>query len=87
MLSFMRTTVTLDSDTEQLIRRHMKERRISFKRALNDAVRDGLSSVHRPDFRTPTMSMGRPVVNLDRALQISGELEDEELIRKMQYDV
>ena len=87
MLSIMRTTVTLDADTEQLIRRHMKERRISFKRALNDAVRDGLSSVHRPDFRTPTMSMGRPVVNLDRALQISGELEDEELIRKMQYDV
>ncbi len=87
MLSIMRTTVTLDADTEQLIRRHMKERRISFKRALNDAVRDGLSPVHRPDFRTPTMSMGRPVVNLDRALQISGELEDEELIRKMQYDV
>jgi hypothetical protein len=87
MLSIMRTTVTLDADTEQLLRRHMKERRISFKRALNDAIRDGLSSVHRPEFRTPTMSMGRPVANLDRALQISAELEDEELIRKMQYDV
>lgn len=27
--------------------------------------------------------MGTPVVNLDRALQIAGELEDEELIRRM----
>ena len=33
-------------------------------------------------FRTETASMGLPTVNLDKALQLAGELEDEELIRK-----
>lgn len=87
MLSVVRTTVTLDADTEELVRRRMNERRLSFKQALNDAIREGIGSVRRPDFHTPTVSMGQPMVNLDRALQLSAELEDDELIRKMQYDV
>jgi len=81
----MRTTVTLDDDTEQMIRRRMKERRLSFKQALNDAIRDGCAQPGpAPEpFRTMTASMGVPMVNLDRALQLAGELEDEELVRKM----
>ena len=39
----MRTTVTLDADTELLVRRRMRERGISFKQALNDAIRAGLT--------------------------------------------
>lgn len=79
----VRTTVTLDPDAEALLRRHMRERGLSFKAALNDAIRAGLG---RPDegaapFRTPTRAMGRPTVNLDRALALAGELEDEELLR------
>ena len=38
----MRTTVTLDPDVEVLVRKAMRERRLSFKAALNQAVRDGL---------------------------------------------
>lgn len=38
----MRTTVTLDPDMERLIRDAMRERAISFKEALNEAVRIGL---------------------------------------------
>ena len=34
----MRTTLTLDADTEQLVRRRMRERGISFKQAVNDAL-------------------------------------------------
>lgn len=80
----MRTTVTLDPDAEALLRRHMRQRGLSFKAALNDAIRAGLG---RPEgdvaaFRTPTRPMGRPTVNLDRALALAGELEDEELLRK-----
>jgi len=37
----------------------------------------------RPQFRTATANMGLPSVNLDRALQLAEELEDEELVRKM----
>lgn len=41
----MRTTVTLDADTERLLRSAMRERNLSFKAALNDAVRRGLRPV------------------------------------------
>ena len=79
----MRTTVTLEPDTEQLLRQRMRERRISFKQAINEAIRDGLTRpVHPAPFRTRTAALGRSAVNLDRALQLAGELEDEELIRK-----
>ena len=78
----MRTTVTLDPDVEQLIRRRMRERKQSFKEALNDAIREAaFSPGKRTDFRTEAASMGEPTVSLDRALQLAGELEDEELIR------
>ena len=79
----MRTTVTLDDDVLQLIRRRMAEQHVSFKKALNDAIRDG--AVRRPTppkFTTRPMNLGVPAVNLDRALQLAGELEDEELIRR-----
>lgn len=40
----MRTTVTLDADTERLLRSAMRERNVSFKAAVNDAIRKGLGS-------------------------------------------
>jgi hypothetical protein len=79
----VRTTVTLDPDTEQLIRQRMKDRKISFKQALNDAIRESARQGERPAFETPSRSMGVPLVNLDKALALAGELEDEELLRKM----
>ena len=79
----MRTTVTLDDDVEQLVRRRMAEQRVSFKKALNDAIRDGAAG--RPTLRkfaTRSADLGVPAVNLDRALQIVADLEDDELLRK-----
>ncbi|MGH9008610.1 MAG: antitoxin [Acidimicrobiia bacterium] len=80
----MRTTVTLDPDTLAFVRRRMKERGVSFKQALNDAIRAGFSGAEegRPVFETRTAAMGQPAVSLDRAVQLAGELEDEELVRK-----
>lgn len=84
MLSTMRTTVTLDADTESLVRRLMRERRVSFKQALNDAIRAGAPGGTRPvSFTTEVRSMGTPTVPLDKALQLAGELEDEEFVRRM----
>lgn len=37
----MRISVTLDPDTESLLRREMERRGVSFERALNDAIRAG----------------------------------------------
>lgn len=84
MMSNMRTTVTLDADTEALVRKRMRDRGVSFKQAVNDAIREGLvGRTRRRAFRMKTASLGLPAVNLDRALQLAAELEDEELVRKM----
>lgn len=81
----MRTTVTLDADTEQIVRQRMSEHRVSFKQALNDLVREGRASMGTPlEFRTTTRSMGLPTVDLDSALRLAGQLEDEELLRRME---
>lgn len=79
----MRTTVTLDPDTELLVRRTIRERGMTFKAALNHAIRQGLGPRgSSAGFRTPAASLGLPTVNLDRALQVLGELEDDDLVRK-----
>ncbi len=80
----MRTTVTLEPEVEALIKRSMRERGLSFKDAVNDAIVRGLTSERPPvEFRTATHKMGRPRVNLDKATQLVGELEDDEIVRKM----
>lgn len=81
----MRTTVTLDPDVEALLKQRMRQQEVTFKQALNDAVRAGIGQ-HRArerPFRQEVFAMGVPAVNLDKALQLAGELEDEELIRKL----
>lgn len=79
----MRTTVTLDPDTEQLVRELMAERQVSFKQALNDAIRTGAVRRPRPErFETRTFDLGRSAITLDRALLLVGELEDEDLVRE-----
>ena len=80
----MRTTVTLDPDTEALVRRRMKERNVSFKQALNDAIRRGglVEAGSSTSFSTRTADLGVPTVNLDRALALAADLEDDELVRK-----
>lgn len=79
----MRTTITLDPDVVAQIRRVMAERGLSFKQAVNDAIRAGARAGERQE-RTYTIvrHMGRPRANLDKALQLAAELEDEELLRK-----
>ncbi len=79
----MRTTVTLDPDTEQMLRKRMRERGLSFKEALNEAIRSGLTSTTGAPAPLPTGNLGLPTVNLDKALQLAAELEDEEIVRKM----
>ncbi len=85
----MRTTVTLDPDTRLLIEKRMAERGVSFKQALNDAIRAGLvgSDDARPKFRTKTASMGKPRVDLTKALQLAAELDDARTLRVMHGDV
>ncbi len=77
----MRTTVTLDPDAEQLLRRRMAERKISFKQALNDAIRAGLGDDEPKPFRTKTASMGPAKVDLTHTGRLLGEMDDAEFLR------
>jgi hypothetical protein len=83
----MRTTVTLDPDVAEQLKAIARRRNVSFKVALNDAVRGGLAAGRggsRP-YKVPERPMGlRPGIDLTKALQLAGELEDEEIIRKME---
>lgn len=83
----MRTTVTLDNDVQTLLKAAMRKRDISFKQALNDAVRGGLAPVRaaqrREPFTLPVYSLGRPLVDLTKANALVADLEDIELIARM----
>lgn len=84
MLSIMRTTVTLDPDAEQIIRERMTTKGVSFKVALNDAIRDGAHGRIDYVFHTETSDMGFPKVDLTKANQLAGDLEDAELVERLQ---
>src|SRR5581483_698231 len=79
----MRTTVTLDSDVEQLLRDSMQRRRLSFKEALNQAIRHGLSTQGGPapeetPFVVHARGMGlRAGIDSGRLNQVADELEAE----------
>ncbi|NNN21794.1 MAG: antitoxin [Acidimicrobiales bacterium] len=83
----MRTTVNLDNDLVDKIHELASSQRTSFKKVLNETIRSGLSgkSVAHRDFQVKAKPMGiRPSVNLDKALFLAGELEDIELLRKIE---
>lgn len=82
----MRTTITLEPDVQALLRTAMKERGISFKEALNSAVRAGLTPAkpRKTYFVQQSFPLGA-VQNFrwDKALQTAFAMEDEELGRKL----
>ena len=82
----MRTTITLDADLAARLRAIARERGVSFKEAVNGAIRRGLSAgTQAQRYHLPTRRMGlRPGIDLDQALRLAGELEDAETIRKLE---
>ena len=83
----MRTTVTLDPDLAARLKQVARERGISFKKALNDAVRAGLAppGAKPSRYRLKTYPMGlRPGIDLDRALRLADAIEDEAILRKLE---
>jgi hypothetical protein len=83
----VRTTVTLDPDVREQLKALARRRNVSFKAALNDAVRAGLAAERggRRLYKMPTGSLGvRPGVDLTKALRLAYELEDEEIMRKLE---
>jgi len=83
----MRTTVTLEDDLAARLRERARERDLPFKAVLNDAIRSGLAdSVNTSEpYRMKTSPMrAKPQVDLTKALRLAGQLEEEEIVRKLE---
>ena len=77
--------MTLDPDVVAQIKTHMREKGVSFKDAINNAIRSGLSGrqSNRKPFRQKTYDMGIPSIPLRKAMQLAAQLEDEEIMRDL----
>ncbi len=77
----MRTTITLDADVEALVRLAMRERGLTFKQAVNEAIRAGATTRRTPSRAEtfPVYDMGEPLVDVTKTLRLAAELEDQEL--------
>lgn len=82
----MRTTVTLDADLDRRLREVARQRRISYKAAINAAIRAGLApgaDGPRP-YREKVRALGvQPGVDLTKALDLAAALEDAATIQKL----
>jgi uncharacterized protein (DUF924 family) len=83
----MRTTVTLEPDVQNLLKQAMHDTDASFKQVVNDAIRKGLrpaaAGARRPFVQT-TFDSGRQLVDLTKANALADELEDQDLVAKLQ---
>lgn len=78
----MRTTLTLDPDVEQLLRRAMREHGGSFKQTVNQAIRKGLAGTDLAEdqgpYTVPARELGlRPGIDPVDMQALTGELEAE----------
>ena len=82
----MRTTITLESDVEALLQKVINERNLTFKQAVNFAIREGLTA-HVPlrkPFVQPVFDMGECLIPGNWSVQAMADAaEDHELLRKM----
>jgi plasmid stability protein len=86
----MRTTLTIDDDLARRLKQRAVDTGRAFKDVVNEALRSGLEQASmkpaRRTYRADPVALGRPArgVDLDKALQLAGRLEDEELVRKQE---
>jgi plasmid stability protein len=83
----MRTTFDLDDDLIKQLRDRAHKQRRSSKAVLDEVVRAGLGKTATPRRKKitfPTYNMGQPAVDMTKALALAAEMEDQEIIRKLQ---
>jgi len=82
----MRTTLTIDDGLLRQLRQRALDSGKPFKQVVNETLQAGLraSAATRKPYVCPTFSIGEPrwPVNLDKALALADELEDEEIMAR-----
>ena len=79
----MRTTITLDADVHRLLQQIAHKRKRPFKQVLNEVVRSSLGGTGvAKAFAQPVYSLGSSRIDLTKALSLSADLEDQEILAK-----
>jgi len=84
----MRTTLTIDDALLRQLRQKALDSGKPFKQVIHETLQAGLRQAQatpREPYRCPSFSMGQPLlpVNLDKALALAAELEDEAIVERM----
>ena len=84
----MRSTVRIDDDLMMELKERARRENLSQTRMLNRLLREGIEAsrgrhAKRVRYRETTVAMGTPRVDLDKALALAADFEDEEILRKM----
>jgi hypothetical protein len=79
----MRTTLTIDDDVAVMLERLRKQRDARLKDLINEALRRGLNEMdarpkRRKPFRTPTMDLGRPLIDISNVAEAIAIAEGED---------
>lgn len=81
----MRITLSIEDELARLLKQRALKSGRSFKDVVNEALRAGLEQTattpSRRPYRFQSVAMGRPArgIELNKALQLAGNLEDEEM--------
>ena len=83
-----RSSVRIDDDLMSELKALAHRENVSLTRILNRVIRQGLTTARsKPKsskrYKEVPVSMGKPRVEIDKALTLAAELEDEEIIRKL----
>jgi hypothetical protein len=84
----MRTTVVLEPELAERLREHSEKERISFKKAVNEALKAGLETLEsrkpgKPFRVEPHSFKFKPGVDPNKLNQLAGQLEDQEIVKKL----